>query len=238
MNKKHLFRILGMGLFIVGVVLGMVLFGGAAWADLEATFYGFDQMGGGRLTTVNCPILLTTSDVGTVGATFKNPNDTPINFMVRADISNRGLFRSERSMLSLEGKQSKKVTWNVTSDDIDLRNFIFAQIANYPAQKVPFRQGTCGIMTIDLPQFTGKQVFVFAIIVILVGIAGGLIIWETYGLPLTGKFPDITRAMRTVGILVLLGMLVSFMGYWILGIIIFAATVLAIGVALGFLLAQ
>jgi hypothetical protein len=158
--------------------------------------------------------------------------------MVRADISNRGLFRSERLMLSLEGNKSKKVTWNVTSDDIDLRNFIFAQITNYPAQKVPFRQATCGILTIDLPQFTGKQVFAFAMIVILVGIAGGLIIWETYGFPLTGKLPDVTRAMRTVGVLVLLGMLVSFLGYWMIGVIIFAATVLAIGVVLGFSLAQ
>ena len=237
MDKKYLFRFLGMGLFLIGVALGMVLFGGAAWADLEAAFYGFEQMGGGRLNTIDCPVLMTTSDVGIIGATFKNPNDTPINFMVRADISNRGLFRSERSMLSLEGHKSRKVTWKVTSDDIDLRNFIFAQIANYPAQKVPFRQATCGIMTIDLPQFTGKQVFTFAIIVILVGIAGGLIIWDTYGFPLTGKLPDITRAMKTVGILVIFGMLTSFLGYWIFGIVIFAATVLAIGVVLGFTLA-
>jgi hypothetical protein len=238
MNKKYLFRILGTGIFLIGVALGMVLFGGAAWADLEATFYGFDNMGGGRLTTIDCPILMTTSDIGTIGATFKNPNDTPINFMVRADISNRGLFRSERSMLSLEGHKSKKVTWKVTSDDIDLRNFIFAQITNYPAQKIPFRQATCGIMTIDLPQFTGKQVFTFAIIVILVGIAGGLILWETYGFPLTGKLAETTRAMKTLGVLVLLGMLVSFLGYWMLGVIFFAAAVLAIGVILGFLLIQ
>jgi hypothetical protein len=237
MNKKYFFRILGMCIFLIGVLLGMVLFGGAAWADLEGALYGFDEMGGGRLTTMDCPILLTTSDVGTIGATFKNPNDTQINFMVRADVSNRGLFRSERSMLSLEGHKSKKVSWNVTSDDIDLRNFIFAQISNYPAPKIPFRQATCGIMVLGLPQFTGKQVFTFAITIILVGIAGGLILWEAYGLPLTGKLPEISRAMKTLGVLVLLGMLVSFLGYWVFGILIFAAAVLAIGVILGFLLA-
>jgi hypothetical protein len=37
---------------------------------------------------------------------------------------------------------------------------------------------------------------------------------------------------------VLLGMLVSFLGYWMLGVIFFAAAVLAIGVILGFLLIQ
>jgi len=238
MKSKYLFRILGMGLFLIGVVLGMVLFGGASWADLEGTFYGFEEMGGGRLTTMDCPILMTTSDIGVIGATFKNPNDTSISFMVRVDVSNRGLFRSERSTLSLEGHKSKKVTWNVTSDDIDLRNFIFAQISNYPAQKIPFRQATCGIMVIDLPQFSGKQVFTIAIIVILVGILGGLILWETYGQPITGKLTEISRAMKTLGVLVLVGMLVSFLGYWMFGVIAFAASVLAIGVILGFLLAQ
>ena len=141
-------------------------------------------------------------------------------------------------MLSLEGHKSKKVTWNVTSDDIDLRNFIFAQISNYPAQKIPFRDGTCGIMVIDLPQFSGKQVFTFAIIIIIAGIVGGLVFWETYGEPLAGKLPEVTTAMKTLGVLVLLGMLVSFLGYWMFGILFFAAAVLAIGVVLGFILAQ
>ena len=238
MNKKYLFRILGMAIFLIGIVLAMVLFGGATWADLEAAFYGFDDMGGGRLAGMECPILLTTSDIGTVGVTFKNPNDTTVSFMVRADISNRGIFRSERSMLSLEGNQSKKVTWNVTSDDIDLRNFIFAQVSNYPAQKIPFRQATCGIMVIDLPQFTGKQVLAFALIVILVGITGGLVLWEIFGAPQSGKLPEISRAMKTLGILVLLGLLFSFMGLWMFGVLLFAGSVLAIGVILGFLLAQ
>jgi hypothetical protein len=237
MYKKYLFRILGMALFLIGVVVGMLLFGGSSWAGLEAAFYGFEDMGGGRLSGINCPVLITSSDVGTVSATFKNPNPTRIQFMVRGDISNRGLFRTERMMIALDGHQSERVEWNVTSADIDLRNFIFVQISNYPAPNMPFRQGTCGIMVINLPQFTGKQVFTFAMIVVLVGILAGLILWENLGKPVSGKLPEITRAMRTLGVLVLLGMLVSFMGSWLLGALLFAASVLAIGAILGYLLA-
>jgi hypothetical protein len=158
MKKQYLFRVLGIIFILIGVVLGMMLFGGAAWADFEAAFYGFDKMGGGRLTTIECPILMTTSEVGKIAATFKNPNDTQIDFMVRADISNRGVFRSERSMLSLKGNESTNVSWDVTSDDITLRNFIFAQISNYPTKKISFRQETCGIMVLDLPQFSGFNI--------------------------------------------------------------------------------
>ena len=237
MKTKYLFRVLGMGLFLTGIILGMLLFGVAAWADLESTFYGFDEMGGGSLNTMDCPVLMTSPEVGRVAATFENPNDKPIQYMIRVDVSSRGLFRTERSMLSLEEHKSKKIYWNVTSEDIDLRNFIFVQISNYPAQKIPFRQATCGIVVLDLPQFTGKQVFIFAMFVILVGILGGLVLWELFGQPFTGKLPEISRAMQTLGVFVLLGLLFSFMGYWMLGVLLFAASVLAIGVILGFLLA-
>jgi len=236
MKTKNWGRVLGMSLFLVGVVFGMLLFGGAAWADLESTFYGFDELGGGNLNTMDCPILMTSTEVGRVAATFDNPNDIPIQYMVRADISSRGLFRTERSMLSLEGHKSKKIYWNVTSEDIDLRNFIFAQISNYPGQKVPVRQATCGVIVINLPQFTGNQVFTFGMVVILVGILGGLVIWEAYGQPVTGKLPEISRAMKTLGLFVLLGLLFSFLGYWVLSVLLFAASVLAIGVILGFVL--
>jgi hypothetical protein len=187
---------------------------------------------------MDCPVIMTTSDIGTVEATFKNPNDSPIQFMVRADFSGTGQFRSEPRTISLEANKSTKVEWHVTSEDIDLGYFIFAQISNFPAPKIPFRQATCGIVVLELPQFSGKQVFTFAMIVILVGIVGGLIILETYGQPLFGKFQDLTRAMKTLGVLVLLGILVSLQGLWMAGIIIFAVCVLAIGVILGFLLAQ
>jgi hypothetical protein len=223
---------------LIGIAVGMMLFGSAAWADLEATFYGFEEMGGGRLNKMDCPILMTSSDVGTVSATFKNPNNSPVQFMVRIDVSSSGVFRTERSMLSLDSNKSKTVEWHVTSEDIDMRNFIFAQVSNYPANKIPFRQATCGILVLKLPQFTGSQVFTFAMIGIVVGIIGGLTIWEIYGLPLSSKLQDTTRAMKTLGVLVLLGLLVSLQGLWMLSVLIFAASVLAIGVILGFMLAQ
>ena len=236
MSNKTIFRAIGLVLFTIGVLSGMALFGFSSWADLEAAFYGFQDMGGGRLNTLDCPLLMTNSEVGTITATFKNPNDSAIHFMVRADFSNIGEFRTESSMLTLDPHQSKKVEWHMTSQDIDLRNFIFAQVSNFPAPSIPFRQATCGIVVINLPQFAGAQIFTVAMIVILFGIVSGLIIWETLGEPLTGKLVDTTRALKTLGVFVLLGMLLSFQGSWIFGLLLFAASVLAIGVIIGFFL--
>jgi hypothetical protein len=238
MNKKYYFRILGGGLFAIGVVLGIVLFGVSAWAGIEAAFYGFEEMGGGRLNTLDCPIIMSKSDVGTIHATFKNPNDTAIHFMVRADFSNTGEFRTESSMLTLDPHQSKTVDWHMTSQDIDLGNFIFAQVSNFPAPSIPFRQATCGVVVVDIPQLTGGQIFTIVMIVIISGIVGGLSIWDYFGSPFSDKLLDTSRAMKTLGVLVMVGMLVSFQGSWLFGIIAFAGCVLAIGVIIGFILSQ
>ncbi len=92
-------------------------------------------------------------------------------------------------------------------------------------------------MVINLPQFTGAQVFTIAMILVFGGILGGIFFWESLGKPVSGKLPEITRAMKTLGVLVLLGMLFSFMGSWLLGVLLFVASVLAIGAILGYLLA-
>lgn len=236
-RKKYIFRVLGMILFAIGVVLGMALFGISSWADLESTYYGFEDMGGGHLNTLDCPVLMTKSEIGTIQASFQNPTDSPIQFLARADFSNTGQFRSESSMITLDAHQSKVMKWHITSQDIDFGYFIFAQVFNSPAPR-SFRQATCGIIVLNLPQFTGGQVFMIVMIIILVGIVGGLVLWETYGQPNTMKLHDTTRAMRTLGVLVLLGMLVSFLGSWILGLLIFAVSVLDIGVIIGFLISQ
>jgi hypothetical protein len=238
MKKKTLLRILGIFLFAIGVVVGMVLFGVSTWADLEAAFYGFGDMGGKRLSTLECPILMTKTEIGSVQAEFKNPNKTPIEFMVRADFSSTSEIRIERSMLTLNAHQSKNVVWHMTSQDIDLGNFIFVQVSNYPANSIPFRQATCGVVVLNMPQFTGSEIFTFAMIVVLGGIVLGLYLWETYSQPLFGKLQDTSRAMKTLGVLVLLGMLVSFQGTWVFGVLLFAASVLAIGVIIGFFLSQ
>lgn len=238
MKIKYIARIIGMLLFLVGAILGMLLFGFVAWANLEANYYGFEDMGGGHLTSVKCPNILSTSDLGVVGATFNNPSNNPVDFMVRADISNRGVYRQVPKMIHLDPHKSVNVEWNVSSADVNLRNFIFVQIVNFPYTKYGFRQGICGIVVLNIPGLTGSQLFTLVMITILGGILGGIFIWEGSGKPFDGKLPEITRAMKVLGVLVLVGMLFSFAGSWLLAMVTFAISVLAIGVILGFTLAE
>jgi hypothetical protein len=236
MNKKYFMRIIGILLFVIGTAVGLMLFGISTWANLEAAFYGFSVTEGGRLDSLVCPVLMTKTEIGTVKAEYKNSSDTPIQFTVRADFSHPTSIRSVSSTLALDPHQSRWVEFHMTSEDIDYGKFIFVRVTNTTAISISVRQADCGIMVLNIPKLTGNEIFTIAMIVTLGGIIAGSIILEIYGRPLTGKMQDVTRAMKTLGVFTLLGMLVSFNGVWVLGVLIFAVSILAIGVIIGYFL--
>ncbi len=99
-SQKKIMRFLGILFFWIGILLGMALAGGAVWADIEATFYGFEEMGDKSLS-LRCPTFVTDAEPGQFASTFKNPNDKQMELMVRTDVSGHGGIRTERTTVTL-----------------------------------------------------------------------------------------------------------------------------------------
>lgn len=234
-KRNRVMRAVGLVLFSVGILPGMALAGGAAWADFEARYYGFAQMADQPLRGVECPILMTTHETGTVSATFKNPSQKPMQLLVRADISNPGPVIVERGRLSLAPGERKTYRWTVNSADIDLGFFIFVKVANYPAYPLRFRETMCGILVLNLPHLTGNQVLNLALAVSLLSILLGLALWEAAHRPLEGRPRQTLFAMAFLAVTVLAGMLASFVGAWALGGVLVLLAVLLISVIALFL---
>jgi len=235
---KKFTRMLGVLIFSLGVLAGLSLTIAAVWADFEAVFYGFDKIGDARLPSLKCPVLMTKSETGMISATFKNASDRSIEFMTRADISGFSRIRSERSMLTLAPGESKQLDWTVTSEDIDLGRFVFAKVSNYPAYQMTFREATCGIVVLDLPGWSGMQVFTLFFTICLLGILVGYSSWELTTGSMEGHTIDITRAMKFLGILVLLGLLISMQGSWLVGLLFIVVSLMMAGVVIGFVLSR
>lgn len=230
-KKAKIKRSAGMMLFSLGILLGMALAGGAAWADFEAVFYGFHKLADKPLPGLRCPVLMTFSETGTVAATFANPADRPIQLMVRTDVSGRARMRSERTTLALAPGETKQAHWIVTSDDIDLGFFIFVQVSSYPAYPLPFRGSTCGILVLNLPLLTGGQIFAFTLVTSLLGIVVGLSLWQASHRPLVGRSVTVMLAMRFLAMVVLLGMFAAFRGEWLFsGLLLVIAVLMVVGV--------
>jgi hypothetical protein len=237
-KTRRIIRSLSILLFSAGVLLGVALAGSAAWADLEAKFYGFEKMGDKPLGGLRCPVVMTTSETRTISVTLTDPTDKPLQLMARADISNRIQIRTERKTLSLAPGEKNQLSWLVSSADIDLGFFIFAKVSTYPVAAFPFRESTCGIVVVNLPSLTGNQVFTFTLVASLLSIAIGLLLWEVSNRPLQGRTLHITYAMRFLTAVILAQMLISFSGWWVLGGILLVVAVLLIVVTVSLVLSQ
>jgi len=224
---KKTMRLLGILLFWVGVLLGMALATGAVWADLEAAFYGFVEMGDKPLN-LKCPVFVTAAEPGQFASTFKNPNDKQMELMVRTDVSGHGGIRTERTTVTLAPRGKEKVRWPVTPRDVDLGYFIFARVSSFPAYPLPFREATCGMLFIRTTSLSGNQIFVLSVAVSLLSMAAGLVLWQVSNRPLKGQTISATWAMRVQAAIVVIGMFVAFQGWWALGIITIVLMVLMI----------
>ena len=237
-NQKKPIRSLAIFLFSVGVVLGMSLTGVAIWTDLEATFYGFGKVADNPLTTLRCPVLMTATETGIIRATLSNNSELPVDARVRVYVSNPGPIRIVETITSLAPGETKKVEWTVTSEDVDFGNLILVKVLAFAYYEAPVREKWCGILVLNLPYLSGNQVFNSALGLSLAGLLIGFALWVIGGRPLKGKTLIAFHAMIWLAVFVLADMVFSFMGLWLLGLILFvAAALLILGVLTSAILA-
>ncbi|MBC8262894.1 MAG: hypothetical protein H8E47_02055 [Anaerolineales bacterium] len=235
-SENRAIRTLGVLIFSAGVLLGMALFASAVWGDLEATLFDVSMRGSAPLTTLRCPVMMTATEVGTVTAAFTNPLERAIEFTIRTHIS-RGyvtLMREINSKLPLAPGETQTLEWTVTPDDAAYGRLILVGVrlsAKYP---LPSRHGSCGILIVNLPYFTGNQVGAFTFAASLLSMVVGAGLWVTRNRPLSGLGLDVTRTMGALAGCVLAGMIVGLLGWWVLGVIILVITVLLISTIIGY----
>ena len=234
--KNKAMRILGVLIFSVGVLLGMALFGIIVWGDFEATMFDPSIKQDAPLTTLRCPVMMTKTETGAVTATFTNPLERPIELYTRAHITEGyvTLMREINTTLSLDPGETKPLQWTVTSDDAAFGRLILVKVTVNRKYPLPSRQGTCGILVVGLPYFTGTQIFAFTFAVSLLSMAGGAGLWVVANRPLKGLGLDVISAMGVLAGSILAGTIVGLRGSWMFGGLIFVFTVLLIGAIIGY----
>ena len=235
-TRNKLAGAVGVLLFSAGLLLGLALFGSAAWADLEASLFDTSLSGDATLKTLRCPVLMTASEAGTAAATLSNPFERPTEFTIRAHVTQGfvTLMRELNFKLPLDPGDKGTLEWEVTPDDAAYGRLIMVRVRVYPKYPIPSRHASCGILVLDVPQLTGNQVLAFVLAGSLLSIAAGIALWIAVnrGPGTTGR--EVTRAMGALAACVLVGTIVALAGWWVFGVILFAITLLLIGTIIGF----
>ncbi|MEJ2212266.1 MAG: hypothetical protein P8129_25025 [Anaerolineae bacterium] len=226
---KKVKRALGAMLFTLGFVIGLVVFVGAVWADFEAAMFDTAIKGDKSLHPVSCPVVIVGDETGTISAAFHNPLDRPVNYFIRTRIS-RGFvtyMREDKELLPVAPGETERLEWEVTADDAAYGRVVLVKIlltGNYP---LPSRQATCGVLTLDVPYVNGKQLLALAVVSSLVCMALGGGLWFQASRPVDEGFPkELARAMVALAGAVLVGMVVAFLGPWLLGLVVVVVTAL------------
>ncbi|HSO12335.1 MAG TPA: hypothetical protein VLT51_08160 [Anaerolineales bacterium] len=231
MKNNRISSLLVFPAFGVGVIVGLYLIVIAAWADMESAFYGFSRLADAGLDGFSCPVMMTREEMGTVSLTVSNKTDSPIRPAVKAEISTSLLTEESLDNIKLAPGESKKLTWPVGPENIDLERFIFAKALVFSAFPLPNREATCGIYIINLPG-SGRVILFVLVALSLLGMG-----WGLYRINKTGALNEWVekhvRPMAFLAAVVVLGIVVSFRGGWVPSILLLAVALLLIIILLG-----
>lgn len=229
-SQKKIIRLLSVLVFSAGVLMGLALSAGAVWGDLEATLFGVSITADASLKTLKCPVMMTTTESGTVAATFSNPTDRQISPRIQTHISHGyvTLKRTIRTRVRLAPGETQQLEWTVASDDAAYGYLILVKVLALGQYPLPSRQGSCGILVINLPSFTGKQIIAFSFATGLLSMVLGAALWVASSQPLSKRGRAAARAMYCIATTVLAAMLFALLGWWVLGGVLLVIAVLLV----------
>ncbi len=234
MVRRRVFRSVGCVLFALGLVLGVVFFGSAVWADIEAFLFDASLDADSGVTTLRCPVILTAAEVGEISATFTNPLDRAIQPRLVFHVTDGfiSLMREEAVYLKLEPGEARKLSWQVTTQNAAWGYFVLARVYLQRFYPLPSRTSTCGILALDISSLTGAQVVVLIIVSTAILLCLGYALWQASYRPLEGRRLQEARGRVALMVLIGLGTILGVSGLWFPGLVCLIVLVLLVVVLL------
>lgn len=217
----------GILIFAAGVLLGVGLTLASTWANFEADFYGFQHLATDHLSGVSCPPLLTLHEQGSVRVQATNPSAKTVNPIYRIDTSSRLAPETYQEQFSLAPGATRELTRPLNAGNIDLGFFVFVKVYRYPAYPLPSAETACGSLVLNLPWFSGGQIYAVWLALSLLSLPLGLWLWDSAGRRLNDK-PF--SAARFLALLTLAGLFVSAQAAWVPGMLILAVSLIMMAV--------
>lgn len=234
--QRRSIKTLGSVLFLLGVFLSLALALAAIWGDYEAMSYYFNGAGYGAFDSLSCPVLMSRTEVATISARFDNPSDTAIQPYYEVQVSATASSRDLEKQIIVPPHTSRTVQWTVDASDLNLESFILIKMDVLPVAGFSTREATCGILLLNLAGPSGGEIVGAALAVGLLGILLGLGIREGGERAIDDKALSTQNGMRATGVAALLALLTGLMGWWLIGVLFMAGTMLLLVILLRFAL--
>jgi len=217
-NAKFLF-ILSIILFALGVLIGLFLWTGSVWADLEG--YMFQPATHADRSEYNllCPNLITKNDFGVISIGIDNEFDKDVKKLVRGYKSLGYVIYvgSDETALELAPGESEVLHWYIYPEDAAWNRFVLFRVNIISSRGVALTTASCGVMVINVPFLKSDQFFLLALLTGTFLLAAGIFLMYRSSL-LQGKNNFyFERLMVSITGILIVGLLIAFFGQWVVG---------------------
>ncbi len=213
-------RRVGSVLYAIAIILGVLLILSRAIPDLESTMYGFFRFGYPSLSSLDCPVLMTTQDTEPVTIKLHNTLSRDLTYYVKAEFSSPVLIVDHEQQLTLAPGEARTLSWNVDHNNLSEGNFIFAHIYVSAATVQGMREGTCGTFALPLPIQGGPAIFYGSLIAVVVAGGLGLWLWLRYNILSAPSILSQANWMRFTAVLIAIGLVLAILGIWFFAILV------------------
>jgi hypothetical protein len=231
-TKKRMLATLGIVIFLLGMIIGIVFVVITTWGNLEAYWFFPSRIATSGISGLNCPVMMTPGETGVITLHVRNPNDFVIRPTVLSTISS-GYYIDDaeftKQNLVLEPGDSYIARWEFNEEDAVYDQFVMARIESripYPTTRL---QGSCAIYVMNLPGVSSLLIMILGSIVCAALSLGGLYLWRKFHNEKLEVNLHTSRGMCLLFVIVTAGIAASFLRIWMVSLVsLVAALVLLV----------
>lgn len=222
---------LGIILYAIGIVLGLLLAFFLTWADFEASSFELPTQNKilyGRspereIENFSCPLAITRNEVAAVSAKINNPSERQVKTILRMlQTGGSELVNLDESPLTFEPGQTFEFSWPVQASDAVWGRFVMARAVMLPSSPLPSMASYCGILVFDFPFLTGNQALGLLFLLALILTAAGWKLWDVNNTSQSVLAHEKnSRLMVGYAGIVILGVLLAVFSGWLLAALAF-----------------
>ncbi len=229
-------------IFMLGAILGAWLFGVSTWAQFEASLFDADMVGASTLPQV-CPRFISRDETGQVHITLHNPTEKDHARFLRTHITAGyvTLMHEDARLEEVPAGESLTLSWPVTTKNavyggrmIFFRSFVVGRAP------LPSAGNVCGIYVVNTPfGLSGTAFMWLAIGISLLGMGGGIWLWQRSQPRQTRHALNLQRGMKMLAAVIAAGLGLMVLGAWFFaGIALLLALLLALALLTPLFLGQ
>jgi hypothetical protein len=234
MKKNNVtLRTIGFFIYLIGALAGMFLFAALTWANLESSFYfGYGTQQADRSLRLVCPRLLTPADNASYTAYIKNDAGQAAAPYVHMYVSDHLAARSDSTQLQMADGETGTVSGALSPEDVVFGHLVMVQVFQLRTAGLPSAESHCGILFVNFPWANGLTTLIGYLAICLLAIVCGYALWADNSRPLERQARKRMASLIILAVAVALGITIGLLGWWVPGLLLFAASVLLLVVML------